>query len=366
MSHEAAGTPESSTARLSGSRTRRRVWLWIVFGLYLLVLGDVASRVYFAVRSDSSFLAPDLYLAFYDELAAVEEAPTTRDDDSFDLLLLGGSVLDPSFGKVALALHERLESDLGRPVRVFNLAHAANSSRDSLIKYRLLADKRFDCVVFYHGINEARPNNAPPDLYRDDYTHMSWYARIAAIERHPELPFLVLPYALHFMWIKLGENTGLVRYLPKHEPRDEWTRYGDDVRSDRALEANLGEIARLAHERDDPLAVVTFVTYLPDAYDLERRHDEQAPGAGDYVGGGTSRIELWGRAAHVVKAVEAHNEAARRVATRAPDVLLLDLAASYPSGGEYWVDVCHFSDLGSQTFADALADAIAGTVAGPR
>jgi hypothetical protein len=359
MSREAASISEGAPP---DSGARRRRWLWIVFGLYLLVLGDIASRVYFAVRSDSSFLASDLYLAFYDELREVDDAPITRDDDVFDVLLLGGSVLHPAFGTIAPYLGERLEENLGRPVRVFNLAHAAHSSRDSLIKYRMLEDKRFDRVVFYHGINEARLNSAPPDLYRDDYTHMSWYARIAAIGKHPEVPVLLLPYALHFMWIKFGENTGLIRYLPKHAPRDEWTQYGGDVRTDRALAANLGKIIQLARERADPLVVITFVTYLPEGYDLEKPHDEQAPGVNDYSRNGSSRIELWGRGPHVMKAIEAHNAAIRRGAAGAPDVTLVDLARTYPARGEYMVDVCHFTDAGCQQFVDAVAPAIAAPV----
>jgi hypothetical protein len=216
MAIEASSPPQEQASRSPG---RRRLWLAVAFVAWLLILSEGASRAYFAIRSKSSFLAPDLDLVFYGELRGVEDAPVTRDDGRFDVLLLGGSALHPSFGEIETYLGRRLEEALEKPVRVYNLARAAHSSRDSLIKYKKLAAKRFDLVVFYHGINEARLNNAPPDLYRDDYTHSSWYTRVDAVRKHPEAPILMLPFALHFAGVKIGENTGWIRYLPRHTPR---------------------------------------------------------------------------------------------------------------------------------------------------
>ena len=62
-----------------------------------------------------------------------------------------------------MELREQLAYLGQRNVRIFNLAMPAHTSRDSWLKYAALRDARFDLVIFYHGINEARVNNAPPE-----------------------------------------------------------------------------------------------------------------------------------------------------------------------------------------------------------
>ena len=68
-----------------------------------------------------------------------------------------------------------------------------HTSRDSWLKYAALGEARFELVVFYDGIVERlrgtqdqgeimkkkkdetkrRANNAPPDIFREDYAHYS-------------------------------------------------------------------------------------------------------------------------------------------------------------------------------------------------
>ena len=337
--------------------------------LFILVPSELTTRTYFAVRGQSSFWWPDLQSVFYPELrqSKVLDAPQSRDDGYFDVLLLGGSVIAPDFGKIGQYLGQRLERDIGRPVQIYNLARVAHSSRDSLNKYLRLVQKRFDLVLFYHGINESRMNNSPPDMFRDDYTHASWYARIAALEQHPEAPAITLPYALHFFWIKLGEKTGLTAYLPKHTPPDSWLDFGAEIRSERAFRANVSRLIEEANKRGDRLALITFAIYLPKNYNFDKAHDQQPEGVNDYVRDGTSLVEMWGRARHVVAAVTKHNDALRHLASLArtnSNVIFMDLDATLPRRGNFFEDITHFSIAGQQLFVDSVAPTIAARISG--
>ena len=332
--------------------------------IFILIPCELSSRAYFAIRGNTSFWWPDLQSVFYRELqdSGVLDAPLTQGSGYFDVLLLGGSVLAPDFGKIDEFLSLRLEQDLGQPVRIYNLARAAHSSRDSLNKYLRLSEKRFDLVLFYHAINESRMNNVPPDMFRDDYTHASWYARIDALKRHPETPAITLFYALHYLWIKFGEKTGLIPYLPKHIPPESWLDYGSNVRSEAAFRTNVNHLMDDAKKRGDLFLIVTFATYLPKDYDLDKKNDQQPKGVNDYHQAGLSRIEAWGRARHVVSAVAKHNEVSRQLGHSAIEtsdkVIFVDLDATFPRRGEFFVDVTHFSPAGQKVFVNIVAPAI--------
>ena len=336
--------------------------------VFILIPGELSSRAYFAIRGNSSFWWPDLQSVFYRELqdSGVLNAPQTREDGNFNVLLLGGSVLAPDFGKIDEFLAQRLNKDLGRTVKIYNLARAAHSSRDSLNKYLRLSEKRFDLVLFYHAINESRMNNVPPDIFRTSYIHASWYARLDALKQHFETPAITLFYALHYLWIKFGEKTGLVPYLPKHVPPDSWLDHGSNIRTDAAFRGNLSQLINNARKRGDPLLIVTFATYLPGNYNLDKPYDQQPEGVNDYHGNGLSRIEAWGQASNVISAVAKHNSISRQLghstSKASKNVIFADLDATFPRRGEFFIDVTHFSLVGQKAFVNHVAPLIVDQV----
>jgi hypothetical protein len=332
---------------------RARRWRWLVlYAVYLVLLLELGARSYFAIAKAGFFL-PDVRWSFYPE-ARVEQTA-----GALNVLLLGGSVLNAGFGDIAPGLEADLTARLQRKVAVHDLAMPAHTSRDSLNKYRLLAGHHFDLVVVYHGINEARMNNCPPDLWRDDYTHVAWYARYDAIAAHPECPVLVAPYALHELAIELGELTGLMRFVPRSRPKDEWLDYGANVRSAASLRANLLAIAAIARERSEALMFLTFATHVPAGYDLDRPRAQQAPGVNDYAARTDRPIEIWGRSRNVLAAVQAHNAVIRSL----PGMEVVDLAERMPDDGKLFVDVCHLSAQGCAEFVRITAPEIARTLA---
>jgi len=288
---------------------------------------------------------PDLlWCAFFPELKEsnlASVAPHHR-DDTFDVLLLGGSVLHHGFGDVAERLREGLEAKLGRKVRVVNLANLGHTTRDSLNKYQRLTDKRFDLVLVYHGINDVRLNDTPPGAFRADYSHHTRFAQIAAIDRHRELPYLSFPYTTYYLLSSLADRWHLT-----DRPRPEFVSYGKDIRTPPAFEANMEAIAAIARERGDRLLLLTYAYHIPADY------TEEAFLAGklDY-GGGRMSVEGWGEPANVVKTIDLHNAATRRVAARHPEVLFRDQAALMPRKGTYFNDPCHFTKAGCERFVE--------------
>ena len=110
-----------------------------------------------------------IWRLYYPEIEAsrVLDPHNGADSRTFEVLLLGGSVLE----EVSVTFENELRRHLPRPVRVFDLCKSAHTSRDSAIKFAKLQGRRFDWIVIYHGINDARMNCCADSVFRDDYTH---------------------------------------------------------------------------------------------------------------------------------------------------------------------------------------------------
>ena len=186
-------------------RRLRRVCFLAVYVLFLLLLAELGARAFWVSRGVPFFTAQRrIYRSFYPGVAGVERAAERDADgeDTFDVLLLGGSVLNPRYGDIEHVLRERLTRAMGRPIKVHNLAEPGHTSLDSYYKYKHLAAVDFDIVLVYHGINELRANNCPTDMFRDDYSHFSWYKLINDYERRADRRWFVLPYTVKFVILK--------------------------------------------------------------------------------------------------------------------------------------------------------------------
>lgn len=176
----------------------------------------------------------------------------TRTDQRFDLLLLGGSVLEPSWGSVQKVLETRLERLIPGRWAVYNLSRSAFTSRDSLLQYEHLDDQRFDLVIVYDGINDIRMNSCRPEQFRDDYSHCAWYNGFA---RRLAAGSISLPAAT-FERLQTA-----VEVIPLGTPDAHLIDYGGDPQTPRTLRANLETIARIAKERGDPLLLQSYASY---------------------------------------------------------------------------------------------------------
>jgi hypothetical protein len=336
---------------MRGEQVRRRTrWAALICSsLLALAMGEILARGLWRWRYGVPFLHPEKILyAIYGGLRTVDRARPSHQDSFYDILLLGGSTLHPDWGRVEAELRDQLAGHGRKNVRIFNLAQPAHSSRDSLLKYAAVGDSQFEMVIVYDGLNEARTNNVPPDLFKDDYSHYAWYEVANQLARYHGHTSLALPFTLITLttWIKQAVTPG--RYVPRL-PRPEWTHYGREARSVVPFARNIETIATLASARHDHLLIMTFAAYMPSDYSLKAFQEKRL----DYDGH-REPIETWGEPQNVMATVARHNEAVRALVARHPEISFVDEAALMPGSAKYFDDVCHFTAAGSAKFVQNL------------
>jgi hypothetical protein len=324
--------------------------LVVAVPLLLLTAGlEVSARFYWwRVKGVAVVGQEALWRTAYVELpgSGIDDVAPHHADDAFDVLLLGGSVLHHSCGDVGPRLQPRMQEMLKRPVRVVNIAYPGRTSCDSRMKYARLEDRRFDLVVFYHGINDAFLNNCRPGTFRADYSSVRHIAQMRALQRHPEVRWLALPYTARYIALNLADRWDLLG-----GPRHRHSHFGGDLRTPPAFEANLEAVVATAARRGDPLLLATFAYHLPANYTEE---DFQA-GRLDYDRPGCP-ARTWGEPAHLARAIDAHNAATRRVAAR-HGTLFADVAQRLPGGRLCFRDPCHFNAEGCRRWVELIVEA---------
>ena len=343
----------------SNTVTRRSRW-YTRLGYCLLlvimcaVLGEMTVRTFWYYKYHVPFRGVSRVLyAYFPELRKVDTKRPTHSDDIYDILLLGGSALNKYWGTVELELLKQLAFESHRKVRIHNLSKPAHTSRDSWLKYAALGEARFDLVIFYHGINETRANNAPTELFREDYSHYSWYKIVNELAPYHGTNSLALFPTFRYLITHIQQLINKDRYVPMHSPRKEWIHHGGTYRSAASFEKNINAILDLSLQRGDRLLLMTFAIYVPENYSLKAFREKRL----DYSRHRTP-IEIWGKQRNVIGAVDAHNEIISSVAAKQKDILFVDQAKLMMKGSArlfpYFDDICHFTPIGSSKFVKNL------------
>src|SRR5262249_33329886 len=188
----------------------------LAFVVLCLASLELAARLFW--RSHGvPFAHPERVLqAYYPGLAKIDQRNPKWVAARAHVLLLGGSTLHPRWGTVQEELREQLAFAGYRDVRLFNLAGPGLTSRDSRLVYEAIGHEHFDLVLVYDGINEARANNVPPDLFRDDYGHYGWYEIVNALSRHQGRARLALPYTLEYLGLRVRQLVLASHYVSRN------------------------------------------------------------------------------------------------------------------------------------------------------
>jgi hypothetical protein len=324
----------------------------LAFVVLCLASLELAARLFWRLHG-VPFAHPERVLqAYYPGLAKIDQRNPKWAAARSHVLLLGGSTLHPRWGTIQAELREQLAFAGYRDVRIFNLAAAGLTSRDSRLEYQAIGDEHFDLVLVYDGMNEARANNVPPDLFRDDYGHYGWYEIVNALSRHQGRARFALPYTLEYLGLRLRQLVLASHYVSRNGPRPDWLRYGDTVRSAGPFEANLRAILARASSRGEHVLLMTFATWVPQDYSLERFSTGQLP-----YGLHETPLELWGDPYDVQRAVAVHNAVVRAVANENRGVGFVDQARLLAGEPRWFNDPCHLSLLGARRFVHNLLPA---------
>jgi hypothetical protein len=298
---------------------------------------ELTGRLYWEAKIPGAFFDSDRIIYNYQRNllgTGLPDADVRGDDGYFDVLLLGGSVVAHGFGRIDDYLAEGL-SDIKGQVRVWNGAEAAHTSRDSWEKYSLLADKHFDLVIVYDGINESRFNNAEPGQFRPDYSHVGWYRQINAFHEHWEIGYFVLPFILHKMLIDVESEFGWFASkdgvnLPNASNRPTLTRD--------SFSHYIQLIVDTARARGEPVALVTYALYSPLSTD-------------EWL-----KTRAWGYPKMIEQDVAAHNDVLRRIGSSASNVIPIEMVGAIESSRDSFFDACHLTDKGAHRWADVFLE----------
>jgi hypothetical protein len=119
--------------------------------------------------------------------------------------------------------------------------------------------------------------------------------------------------------------------------------------------SNVEAVMGLAESRDHPFLLLTYTYYVPDGYSNERFLAQDL----DYSFAEESvATEVWGWSHHVSAAIEAHDAVIREIAAEHPEVLFFDMERFMPKDGKHFIDICHWTDLGQQRFAQGIVEAL--------
>ncbi len=344
----------------------------IASNLLSVVISLLVLAILLEVGLRAVFFSADPRVLVYPPVA--NEINGLRDSDfdpeippgEFRILALGASALvTRNFQpQIQAFLNENpLFVEQGLKVRVVSAGVPAQMTYDSLWKYRYWYDGYdFDLVIFYHGINDARANNYPREVFRDDYTQFSYYQRFWPafdwIDQHPRLS-----RSFFVSWVvklALSANSILApefqRKAPYNNPQDDpWLAEAGDLKTPPVFASNVEAVMALAESRDQAFLLLTYAYYVPDGYSNERFLAQDL----DYSFAPESvATEVWGWSHHVHAAIEAHGAVIRELAAEHSEVLFFDMERFMPKDGRHFIDVCHWTDLGQEVFALGIVEAL--------
>ena len=320
---------------------RKRLFLIAIYLLFITGLCWLGMKVFwkfrYSVPLTKTTQQMDLYEFHYPELwsTGAADAEVAPDDNIFDVLLLGGSVLEQVSEEFEQQLHNCFEDEFGLQVRVFTLSKSAHTSRDSFLKYIKLSDKQFDLVVVYHGINDVRMNCCPESVFKDDYTHCAWYR---SLQRRLAAGKLTIPGLIR-------EQTANVFALG--EPEDKFLEFGGTIKTARPFRHNLEKIVWSAHVKDQIVLLMTFAFFVPTDYSQEkfkRGELDYRPGRYHFP------LETWGKPCHVVATIKAHNAQIRDLVKQYDTLIFVDQHRQLQLDGRHFSDPCHLTDVGCRAF----------------
>lgn len=318
------------------------LFVWVVFI-------ELALRLILPVPF---FDTSNVLQVFYPKYKEVKEREITKDNDVYDVLILGGSVV-AYYYPIASQLEAQLQKKSSQPVKIHNAAYPAHTTMDSYLKYKNLMEKNFDLVIYYHGINDTRANNCPEEVFKNDYTHYSWYRALHQIENHKELKYTIIPYTLHYTWIYIKEFFRSPDLIHFKDIREEWMDYGENVKTSVSFKDNLTKVIDLANAKNEQVILMSFAYHIAEGYTKEKFLNKEL----EYTQHKRA-IEIWGKPALVEKGIQVHNNIIKEIAEKESHVSYVDQNQSIKKDASNFLDICHLTDKGCAEWARNLSEFI--------
>jgi hypothetical protein len=329
---------------------------------FVLLIVELVARLGFSIYAHTPFMQPKhIIYKYYPMVKYIQEEYVNARTDSRKILVLSCSTLHQEWGNFDQLIKEKLNASslvLGTDSTVNYEVYTASgigfSSLDNLNCYTLLKPLAFDLVVFYGGINDARFNNCPSAVFKQDYSHLVWNNEVNCVLRHTEMNVSVLPFLFDFVSQKLYQRFCTDKFIPIHyELTSDWWKYGSELKSLSAFDHNILEIKKGCAQNNSKLLLLSYAYSLPNNYSLERFKSRQL----DYVFQPNSReTEIWGEPQNVAKFLDSSNTHLAEM--NGQDVYFYDMNSHLKAHRSYFADICHFSEEGLAVFTSTLAGTI--------
>jgi len=255
------------------------------------------------------------------------------------ILTLGGSSM---FNR---HMTERLSNSLrqrtNKPLEILGGALRTHNSRSSLLKYRALAPYNFDYVLIYHGINDLWANDVPSDGFFDDYRQLNpWYRRGYWLDRS----LIVRRIYNAYVGGESGSMTGNGGCFLE----------SSQYLSARTFEQNIRQLIADIRQNGGVPILMTFAYSIPPYYSLEGFLNNML----GYNNNGERNqcpVEVWGSVPYVKEGLQIHNGIIRKLAAEL-EVPLVDQESAMGKDLNWYSDVCHFSEVGTDLFIQNITD----------
>ncbi len=340
---------------------KKKVFFFISFALIYLLI-EAGLRLVLCISAGAGFFRPsDIIYRYYPEIIPLKHAAISNTDSTLDVLILSCSVLHKDWADIVSEMNNCIQlPGKYKNLKIYNASGIGHGSRDNLIKYRLLHDKKFDVVIYYDAINDSRLNNCPDDVFKTDYSHYRWYDEINTIIKHKEMDLTVIPFFCEWVYIKLKPALNKNTYIPRHYSlRPGWQVYGSHLKSVACYRANLQEVINEARSQNSRFLYLTFAYYPAPGYTLQKFHDKTL----DYTFCDHSReTEIWGQVQNVSTFIDTINAASKSWIAPYKNARRADINAGFPKEGKYFADICHFSPQGIHYFASMACSQLDSTL----
>jgi len=331
----------------------------VVLLLVVILSVEFLARLGLALYAQVPFFQPkEIVLHYYPMLKKLAEKRKSVSADTYNILVLSCSTLHPEWGKFEQLIQSELPGSKAQPrtaqpvnYEVYVASGIGFSSLDNLNCYELLSHLDFDLVVFYGGINDARMNNCPKDVFKQDYSHLAWSNETNCVMRHPEANFCTFPLFVDFVFQKIKQRVCEARFVPIHYLlASDWWRYGHEQKSLSVFNNNIAQIQEKCAQRNTKLLLLSYAFYLPSDYSLGKFKSQEL----DYDFQHNSReTEIWGKPQHVADFLTATNASLSN--HDETNCVFYDMNDSLRGNPKFFADICHFSPAGLAQFTYLLA-----------
>jgi len=330
-----------------------------IFLVWLLIL-ELGLRVFLHVIMKLPITAPHELLkeGIYPEVGFVE-SNYKYGKENFNILLLGGSVINPKWSDLEKTLGKNVQLHTNLNVNVYNLSMPGHNSLDNLIKYETLQEFNFDVVVYYENINETRVNNIDSAHFKDDYSHIGWYRNIYLIKKHPELKFTVIPFFLNYVVDRINMKVNRNKYIFDQKPTLKNFDKVSPTNSAKTFRINLSSINEIAKQKKENLLLCTYAYYVPANVTLTGFNEDKKYYSECKL---SSPVTNLGNVNNTLKSLKLQNDVIRMVAKQEPNVILYDFLSDIQVGKLQFCDICHMTPVGNKLLSNGISNKIINQV----